>query len=178
MSELFISITPDVTEPLAEAKLVASGKTAYGMAMAPSVFRMFMIDESGAVHWPDNVALTDNIFQYVIFNEHFEFQAERQGGTFLVTVKSETTKVGEKISFAEIIENTSYVWGNVKSHSNGFAAMYSSRVGTIFVPVDGAKEGDNLVLTSREYIAREPENGNAYIAADRLTGITIVKAKG
>lgn len=174
--ELFIT-SETCADPIARAKeLVGSGE-AYGMAMTPSSFSMFILKISGVV-WPGIALSVDNTFQIVIFNEAFELSALRNGAVFDVTIKSESGYKADALNYeGDPIPSSFHIWGSYKTHHGDFAEMYSSRIGSIFVPAPAHEKGKLLALTSVEYIAKEPDHGNAYIAAERLTGIKWIEQK-
>jgi CRISPR-associated protein (TIGR03984 family) len=174
--QLFIT-SETCADPIARAKELVGGGKAYGMAMSPGSFSMFILKASGAI-WPGEALSAANTFQIVIFSETFELSALRNGAMFDMTIKRESGLEAHALIYeGDPITSNFHIWGSYKKHHGDFAEMVSSRIGSIFVPAPAHESGKLLALTSKEYIAIEPDHGNAYIAAERLMGIKWIEAK-
>lgn len=163
-------------DPMARAKERVGSSEAYGMAMSPGSFSMFILKASGSI-WHSEVLALDNIFQIVIFDGTFELSAIRNGAIFDVTIKEEAPQQSDALRYECTIERNFHIWGGYRGHHGDFAEMYSSRIGSIFIPAPAHQNGKLLALNSIEYIVRQPANGNAYVAAERLTGIGWIEQK-
>ncbi|MCP2337971.1 type III-D CRISPR-associated protein Csx19 [Actinomadura rupiterrae] len=64
------------------------------------------------------------------------------------------------------------LWGRVVEASDGWTTLTTERIGTLRIPGEFGR-GDRVALTTREYIAREPDHGNAYIAEERLLSFEV-----
>ncbi|WP_182874307.1 CRISPR-associated protein Csx19 [Microbispora sp. H10670] len=71
---------------------------------------------------------------------------------------------------ARTIEVRYLVWGAVQDAANGWATLSSARVGVLDVPTLTAFRHGRVRLAAREYVAVDPEHGNAYVAEERLLG--------
>lgn len=68
------------------------------------------------------------------------------------------------------IEARYLVWGAVQAAMDGWATLSSARVGVLDVPALTAVRHERVRLAAREYVAVDPEHGNAYVAEERLLG--------
>ncbi|MBO4270947.1 CRISPR-associated protein Csx19 [Microbispora triticiradicis] len=71
---------------------------------------------------------------------------------------------------ARTIEARYLVWGAVQAAMDGWATLSSARVGVLDVPALTAVRDGRVRLAAREYVAVDPQHGNAYVAEERLLG--------
>lgn len=59
------------------------------------------------------------------------------------------------------------LWGKAVDASDGWTTLTTERIGSLRVPGDFSR-GAHVALATREYIARDADHGNAYVAEERL----------
>ena len=143
----------------------------------------------GACHlalWKNQKFITLNskeiraVFEARVFNETAEFRWLKDGNAGTAVMLSEDVKIGfaEKVSSAahETINQNYLIWGQSTGKSeNGWTKFGTARIGSFFVPVPNIADKGYAQFTAVEYLASEDENGNIFVADERLTGISEVK---
>lgn len=116
----------------------------------------------------------DGVFEARVFNEHTELRWLNDADSGRTVLLSEDPAVLPE-SFAkpeplEAIGTTKggyLLWGKAVQASDGWTTLSTERMGSLRIPGEfGA--GSHVALTTCEYIARDTEHGNAYIAEERL----------
>lgn len=167
----------DIT--LAEALGNAAGELAGAVALlyTPHECQLARFD-AGALrdHEGSAIAIVGDTFEARIFNETCELrwlQASIDGATRV----GRAVLIGEGIAGGAAIEaeplHRSYiVWGQGDGINRaGWSRVSTARIGPLWLPIDRIAAREMVEVTAREYIAREPGTGNAYIADERLTGL-------
>ncbi|WP_131739030.1 type III-D CRISPR-associated protein Csx19 [Actinomadura roseirufa] len=78
----------------------------------------------------------------------------------------------EPLEAAGTVEGGYLLWGKAAGTSDGWTTFTRERIGRLRVPGE-FPAGAHAALTTREYIARDPDHGNAYIAEERLVSFEV-----
>lgn len=164
---------------LAEALGKAAGELAGAVALLYTPHEcQFAQFDTGALRDREGnaIAIVGDAFEARIFNETCELrwlQAAMDGATRV----GRAVLIGEGIVGHAVVEaeplNRSYiVWGQGDGINRaGWSLVSTARIGPLWLPIDGIGAREMVEVTTREYIARDSETGNAYIADERLTGL-------
>ncbi|TYB45553.1 type III-D CRISPR-associated protein Csx19 [Actinomadura chibensis] len=116
----------------------------------------------------------EGVFEARVFDEHTELRwldDAGSGRTVLLTERpaalpAEFTR-HDPMETIGTIKGRYLLWGKAVHSSDGWTTLTTERIGSLRVPgVFG--RGGHVALATREYIARDAEHGNAYIAEERL----------
>jgi CRISPR-associated protein (TIGR03984 family) len=117
----------------------------------------------------------EGVFEARAFNERTELRwlhdADDRGRAVLLTEDPEA--LPESFAKAGAVEAVGtepggyLLWGKAVDASEGWTTLTTERIGSLRVPGE-FQRGAHVALATREYIAREPNHGNAYIAEERL----------
>jgi CRISPR-associated protein (TIGR03984 family) len=164
---------------LAEALSKAAGELAGAVALlyTPHECRLARF-HTGALRDREGsaIAIVDNAFEARIFNETCELrwlQAAMDGATRV----GRAALIGEGIAGGAVVEaeplpRSYIVWGQGDGiNQAGWSLVSTARIGPLWLPIDGIGAREMVEVTACEYIARDSETGNAYIADERLTGL-------
>ncbi|MEV5575466.1 CRISPR-associated protein Csx19 [Spirillospora sp. NPDC052269] len=117
------------------------------------VFEARVFDEHTELRWLDNA---DDIGRTVMLSE--DAAALPAAFATLDPVKATGTVTGGYL-----------LWGKAVQASDGWTTLTTERIGSLRVPGEFSR-GGHVALVTREYIARDPNHGNAYVAEERLLG--------
>ena len=117
----------------------------------------------------------EGVFEARAFTEHTELRwlhddADRGRAVLLTEDPSALPDDFAKPAPVETIGTKTggyLLWGKAVETSDGWTTLTTERIGSLRVPGEYAR-GAHVALTTCEYIARDPEHGNAYIAEERL----------
>jgi CRISPR-associated protein (TIGR03984 family) len=118
----------------------------------------------------------DDVFEARIFDGTAELRwlhtADGHGRAVLLTEDATALPKAfdERLEPVEALETLSgayLLWGRAADICDGWTTLATPRIGTFTVPVR-AETGTRVRLVTREYIACDPEHGNAYVAEERL----------
>ncbi|MCD0449399.1 CRISPR-associated protein Csx19 [Actinocorallia sp. API 0066] len=153
---------------LAEA---ADGSVA--LLSTPWRYHVALVRSGAATTRAGEVPLTD-VFEARIFNDNAEFRWSQTGpGTGRAVVLTENpSPVAGFGDFADIqtigTHQTEYLlWGGSLGPTDGWSILATARIGRLEIPGD-VPEGGRASLVALEYLAREQEHGNVYVAEERL----------
>lgn len=115
-------------------------------------------------------------FEARIFNKTAELRWLKNGDMGTAVILSEEEKIGfeENISTEklEAISQKYLIWGqSTGKNQNGWTQFGTARIGSFYVPVPNIADKDYAQITAVEYLRTEKENGNIFVADERLTGI-------
>lgn len=126
------------------------------------------------------IPVANDAFEARIFNERWELRwlqtgmdrSERLGRAVLVGEAAPPGCEAEPTT-VEPLEREYILWGQGDGVAkDGWSLLSLARIGPLWVPITGIERNDLVRLTAREFVARDRETGNAYIADERLTGLS------
>jgi len=149
-----------------------------GVALLSSPWRyqVVLVHNGRVLSRGDEPDLTE-IFEARIFNERAELRwlhtGDGRGRAVLLSedaaaLSADFPERDGTVHAAEVLEGQYLLWGRVVGGGDGWTALAAERIGTIHIPVDIPRQPEYAALTTREYVARDPRHGNAYIAEERL----------
>lgn len=120
-------------------------------------------------------AVPEGVFEARVFSEHTELrwlhEADDRGRAVLLTedptAVPDAFEAGTPVTAIGTEAGGYLLWGKAVRTSDGWTTLTTERIGSLRVPGEFDR-GDHVELTTREYIARDPDHGNAYIAEERL----------
>jgi CRISPR-associated protein (TIGR03984 family) len=129
-------------------------------------------------------AMGDDAFEARVFNGDFELrwlQSRFDGGVRRgrAVLLHETPALGgePRPDIIHTLERQYVLWGQADPPAASLAPEWSSlstaRIGTLAVPLANIPQSRRVILRAREYMAQEPEHGNAYIADERLLCLSV-----
>lgn len=129
-----------------------------------------LVDKAGSIEVKGNKLNMEKVFEARIFNGKAELRWLKGFGEKIV---SDETFTNDK-NFVEKFDQNYLVWGekNASPH-NGWTQFATARIGTFYLPE--IINTNHAQFTAVEYLMAEEENGNVFVADERLTGITEVK---
>lgn len=149
-------------------------KPTYAVLYAPKKCHLVLfdganfVDEAGAIK-----VEAAGVYEARVFNAEKELRWVKN---FDHKTISDADFVNEK-EFVRKIDNQKYLlWGQSTGKSSGDWTQFAeARIGAFFVPLKNVAEKDYAQFTAVEYLMSENENGNTFVADERLTGISEVK---
>lgn len=122
----------------------------------------------------------DGVFEARVFDEHAELRwlndTEDRGRAVVITEDpghlppAFTDRV--QVEVIGIEEGGYLLWGKAVEVSGGWTTLTTERIGSMRIPGE-FQRGDHVALTTREYLGRDSDHGNAYIAEERLLSFEI-----
>ncbi|TDC84516.1 CRISPR-associated protein Csx19 [Actinomadura sp. 7K507] len=117
----------------------------------------------------------EGVFEARVFDEHAELrwlnEADDRGRAVLLTEDPAALPAPfterEQIEVVGTEAGGYLLWGKAVEASDGWTTLTTERIGSLRIPAEIAR-GEHASLVTREYIARDPDHGNAYIAEERL----------
>lgn len=146
-----------------------------GVALLTTPWRYEVVTAAEA-----RLSMPEGVFEARVFDESTELRwlndMDGRGRAVLLTedpaVLPEAFTTREQV---EVIgtENGGYLlWGKAVETADGWTTLTTERIGSLRVPT-GIERGEHASLVTREYIARDPDHGNAYIAEERLLAFQV-----
>ena len=81
------------------------------------------------------------------------------------------------IKVVDWLDTPQLLWGTAELSKEGIIELREARISALRIPgtlvADAIADGDRIEILSREYIAVEPNHGNAYVADERLIGFAV-----
>ncbi|MEO3807196.1 CRISPR-associated protein Csx19 [Nonomuraea sp. B1E8] len=153
---------------------VACGSIA--LLATPQTYHIALVNASGDLETRKGSVQVQNVFEARFFDVRAELRwvnmANGRGSAVFLTEDAATlpTGFGERLPAIEAIDTRAgayLLWGRSTGPVNGWTTLSTERIGTIDIPAEIPAERHVQILT-REYIAQDPDHGNAYIAEERL----------
>ncbi|WP_242910928.1 type III-D CRISPR-associated protein Csx19 [Actinomadura terrae] len=119
----------------------------------------------------------EGVFEARAFDEHTELRWIQDSGRAVLLTEDPTILPSSFIARPSVdaISTTDggyLLWGKAVSTSDGWTTLTTERIGSLRVPGEFGR-GDRVEVATREYIARDSEHGNAYIAEERLLSFKV-----
>jgi CRISPR-associated protein (TIGR03984 family) len=152
------------------------GHAAPGSVALLSTPRAYHVSLVGASGDLDGSVRLEDVFEARFFDERAELRwvniAGGRGSAVLLTEDAAMLPDGSGERLPDIVsvcslEGSYLLWGRSAGSANGWTTLASERIGTIDIPAD-VPAGLHARIVTREYVARDPDHGNAYIAEERL----------
>lgn len=152
----------------------APGSTA--LLATPRTYHIALVNASGHLETAKGSVRLQDVFEARFFDERAELRwvniAEGRGAAVLLTEDAAALPAtfGERLPGIEATGTRAgayLLWGRSAGPVNGWTTLSTERIGTIAIPAEIPADQHAQVLT-REYIAHDPNHGNAYIAEERL----------
>lgn len=164
---------------LADALAIAALPGAVALLSTPTDYHVAGCHD-GQPRTPDGPVDLDRVYHCRTFTRYAELRWQQTSAEYgrAVALAEDPARLpttfghdtGE-LPVAETIGAEYLLWGTVLAPpDDGWTATATSRVGTLRFPASGVA-GHRLRLNSVEYVAIEPEHGNAYVAEERLVDI-------
>lgn len=166
---------PGVPLPAAIAASPLTGATA--LLTAPSSYRVARVDSAGNCATPDGPADLAPVYEARVFTPNAELRwlGEAGGPGRAVVLTEDPTLLpndfpetnGLALNAVGTLDAHHLLWGETTGQdgSRTWTTLSSARIGTLTVPV---RTSGRARLKSLQYVAVEPDHGNAYIAEERL----------
>ncbi|TYK52615.1 type III-D CRISPR-associated protein Csx19 [Actinomadura decatromicini] len=140
-----------------------------GFALLTTPWRYEIVTTDGARR-----STPDGVFEARVFNEHTELRWLNDADSGRTVLLSENPAAlppafarSEPLEAIGTLRGGYLLWGKAVQASDGWTTLSTEHIGSLRVPgVFG--RGHHVALATCEYIARDPEHGNAYIAEERL----------
>ncbi len=165
---------------LAEAIRLAAPRLGVALLASPARYQVADLRD-GACGGPAGPCLLDEVFEARAFGPDLELRwLHTSGGAGRAVALAEQedelpASLGEQLPAlpaVRVFDQRYLLWGTTTDPAaDGWATLFSARIGTLDVPVAGSRSGRKVRLCAREYVAVEPAYGNAYIAEERLLGL-------
>lgn len=157
LSTVWQKFTDDFYEEKTFALLYASNKCFLGL-----------VDKAGNIEVKsDNFALK-KVFEARIFNDKAELRWLKGFGEKIIS--------DADFSDCEKLEQFYLIWGKKNdSPKDNWTQFATARIGTFYVPK--SINAEYAQFTAVEYLRTERENGNVFVADERLTGIEPFQTK-
>ncbi|GGP14093.1 TIGR03984 family CRISPR-associated protein [Nonomuraea glycinis] len=152
----------------------APGSTA--LLATPRTHHIALVDASGDVKTRKGSVRLQDVFEARFFDERAELRwvniADGRGTAVFLTEDAATLPAAfvDRLPAVEAIDTRAgayLLWGRSAGSVNGWTTLSTERIGTIDIPAQIPAEQHAQVLV-QEYIAQDPNHGNAYIAEERL----------
>ncbi|SEG48675.1 CRISPR-associated protein, TIGR03984 family [Thermomonospora echinospora] len=158
-------------------EVLAYAPDGVALLITPWRYHVALVRDGRVLPHRDEIDLTET-FDVRVFNENAELRWLQSGGSGRAVLLTEdatalpadfTERDGDVHAIA--VQKGQYLlWGRSVGTSGGWTTLTTERIGAIRVPVDIPRRPGYAALTTREYIARDPRHGNAYVAEERLLG--------
>lgn len=169
-------------EGLTLADAIARAALLSGIALLATPARHQVADiRDGACHGPGGPCPLDEVFEARVIGTDLELRWLHSSsglGRAVALAEQEAAlpqSFGDRLPVLEAVrtfDQRYLLWGTTTDPiASGWATLFSSRIGTLSVPVTVAGSGRKIWLRAREYIAVESAYGNAYVAEERLLGL-------
>lgn len=166
---------------LAEAIALAAPRSD-SVALLASPARYQVADvRDGTCRDPAGPCALDEVFEARVFGAELELRwlhSSSGRGRAVALAEQEAALpdgLGDPLpalAAARVFDQHYLLWGTTADPvADGWATLFSARIGTVNVPLAGSRPGRKIRLRAREYIAVEPAHGNAYVAEERLLGL-------
>jgi len=140
-----------------------------GFALLTTPWRYQLVTTAEARH-----STPEEVFEARVFNEHTELRWLNDADSGRTVLLSEDPTVLpaaftrlDPVEATGTIEGGYLLWGKAVQSSDGWTTLTTERIGSLRVPGEFGR-GSHVALATCEYIARDAEHGNAYIAEERL----------
>jgi CRISPR-associated protein (TIGR03984 family) len=150
-----------------------TGATA--LLTAPSSYRVALVDPAGNCTTSEGPADLTPVYEARVFTASAELRwLGEAGGPGRAVVLTEDPALlpndfpetdGLTLDAVDTLDVHHLLWGEATSQDSDWTTLSSARTGTLTVPV---QTSGRARLTSLQYVAVEPDHGNAYIAEERL----------
>ncbi len=158
---------------------------AVALLTTPSAYRVARV-EGGVCVTPSGPADLSPAYEARVFTPDVELRWTETGAVLLAEDPALLPSAfGRPIDPLDAITTLSasyLLWGTVSSPTTGtWATLTSARVGPLTVPLPrdtpSPEPATRISLATREYVAADPEHGNAYVAEERLIRFEPYKQK-
>jgi len=150
--------------------------TSIGLFQTPRRYYVARVDD-GRVSLRDGSIPLEEVFDARVFSDDVELRwlnvDDGHGRAVALTedaaaLPEQFEERHEPIRAVDVLRGEYLLWGRAAAHHDtGWTTLTSARVGALDVPAT-VPAGERAVLVTREYVARDPEHGNAYVAEERL----------
>ncbi len=162
---------------MSENKLIAAAERdfkteSYAILYAPKKCYLALFDGAKFVDENGEIKVEEvGVYEARVFDSEKELRWLSSGETAIV---SDANFVNEK-EFVDKNENQKYLlWGQSTGTTKGNWTQFAeARIGAFFVPLKNIAEKSYAQFTAVEYLMSEVENGNVFVADERLTGIEL-----
>ncbi|GAA5075652.1 CRISPR-associated protein (TIGR03984 family) [Thermocatellispora tengchongensis] len=165
---------------LADAIEAAAMDGGCALLTAPSAYHVARVEGRDCMT-PDGPVDLRAVYEARVFTPDRELRWVERGYAVLLTEDESLLPPSfperlDALAAIDVLDHRYLVWGEATRGTPGWTALRSNRVPTIAVP---AATGQSRVrLAAREYVAVEPEHGNAYVAEERLIGFEPYRPEG
>lgn len=142
----------------------------------PRTYHIALVSASGGVKTRKGSVRLEDVFEARFFDECAELRwvniADGRGTAVFLTEDAAVLPAGSGERLPDVVATDTrtgayLLWGRSAGSVNGWTTLSSERIGTIDIPAEIPAEQHAHVVT-REYIAQDPDHGNAYVAEERL----------
>ncbi|MFG1694135.1 CRISPR-associated protein Csx19 [Nonomuraea sp. NPDC049309] len=143
---------------------------------APHAYQVALVGASGGLETRKGTVRLRDVFEARCFDERAELRwvniADGRGTGVLLTEDTALLPddAGERLPDIEATRprpGSYLLWGRSAGSIDGWTTLSAERIGTIDIPAQIPAEQHARIVT-REYIAQDPDHGNAYVAEERL----------
>ncbi|WP_119726306.1 type III-D CRISPR-associated protein Csx19 [Thermomonospora amylolytica] len=159
-------------------EVLAYAPDGVALLITPWRYHVALVRDGQVLSRGDEIDLTGT-FDVRVFNENAELRwlqtGDGRGRAVLLTedaaaLPADFTERHGDVHAIAVQEGRYLLWGRSAGTSDGWTALTTERIGAVHIPVDIPRRPGYAALTTREYIARDPRHGNAYVAEERLLG--------
>jgi CRISPR-associated protein (TIGR03984 family) len=175
---LYSRADDDITLP--EAITLAAPRSGIALLASPARYQVADVRD-GTCYGPTGPCALDEVFEARVFGPDLELRWLHAGagrGRAVALAEQEAALPAEfsealpVLAAVRTFEQHYLLWGmTVDPVADGWATLFSARVGTLSVPLASSGQGHKVRLRAWEYVAVEPDHGNAYVAEERLTSL-------
>lgn len=147
----------------------------FALFYAPNRCFLALVDKNGNVEVKDNTNKFDleKVFEARIFNETAELRWLKGFGEKIISDEIFTSDE----NFVKKLDQFYLVWGKKNdSPKDNWTQFATARIGAFHVPK--SINADYAQFTAVEYLMSEGENGNVFVADERLKGIEAYQPEG
>ncbi|ARQ71933.1 type III-D CRISPR-associated protein Csx19 [Streptomyces marincola] len=151
----------------------STGATA--LLTAPASYRVALVEPDGTCTAPDGPVDLSAVYEARVFTAGAELRwlGEANGPGRAVVLTEDPALLPEHfpetdglaVDAIDTLDTHHLLWGEAASQDGDWTTLSSARIGTLAVPV---RTSGRVRLTSRQYVAVEPEHGNAHVVEERL----------
>lgn len=142
---------------------------------APASYRVALVTPDGDCATPDGPPDLASVYEARVFTPSAELRwLGESGGPGRAVVLTEAPALlpdtfpetdGLALDAVSTLVAHHLVWGRATGEDGPWTTLSSTRIGALAVPV---RASDRVRLRSCQYVAVEPEHGNAFVAEERL----------
>lgn len=180
MTTLHAAAHPRVSLAAALATAVQASSLAGSTALltSPTHYHVALLGSDGACRTPAGPVDLTPVFEARVFtpNAELRWREEESGGLGRVVLLTENPallpsafpeKEGLALHAADTLDVAYLLWGEATDTRGGWTTLVGASV-RLTVPVPASERVQRVQLKAVQYIAAEPEHGNAHVADERL----------